>query len=87
MQTQFEEVIDESKPFEFVCEGTSHTAYVRYYNNGDMDMEITTDNPIAKAYDQAWVKAEELGLTRKLHSKPDTLNVLMAWKKLLSNNQ
>jgi hypothetical protein len=52
-----------------------------------MDMEITTDNPIAKAYDQAWVKAEELGLTRKLHSKPDTLNVLMAWKKLLSNNQ
>ena len=87
MQTQFEEVIDESKPFEFVCGETPHTAYVRYYNNGDMDMEISSDNPSEKAYEQAWVRAEELGLTRKLHSKPDALNVLMAMKKLLSNNQ
>jgi hypothetical protein len=52
-----------------------------------MDMEIISDNPSGKAYEQAWSKAEELGLTRKLHSKPDALNVLMAMKKLLSNNQ
>ena len=62
MQTQFEEVINESKPFEFVYEGTSHTAYVRYYNSGDTDVEITTDLTSDKAYDKAWDVAESLGL-------------------------
>jgi hypothetical protein len=86
METKSEEVIDESKPFEFVCEGVSHNAYVRYYDNGDVDMEITSDdNPSEKAYEQAWVVAESLGLLRKLPHKPEVLNTLMAWNSLLKS--
>ena len=52
----------ESKTFQFFHDGLSHTAYVRYYENGDRDIEILSDSPSDKAYDKAWDVAEELGI-------------------------
>jgi len=83
---QSEEPIDQSEPFEFNLDGVSYNAYVRYYDNGDMDMEISTDNPTEKAYEQAWVVADSLKLTRKLPEKPSREAVLKAMQHLLKNN-
>ena len=47
----------ESKPFNFTHQGRTFTAYVRYFSDGDMDIE--TEN---EAQDKAWEVAESLGL-------------------------
>lgn len=59
-------VIDESSPFEFTHDGVQHNAYVRHYDDGDVDIEIESPNdPTAKAYDEAWDVAESLGILNK----------------------
>ena len=86
MKKETEEPVEESKPFQFDCDGILHDAYVRYYDNGDMDMEISMENPSEKSYEKAWSVAESLGLTRKLPRKPSRESVLKAIQHLLKNN-
>lgn len=57
--------IEESKRFDFLHQGHPHTAYVRHYEDGSMDVEIESpDDPTEKAYDWAWDVAESLGLLK-----------------------
>lgn len=53
-------IIDESKEFEFSHNGEKYTAYVRYYDDGDCDVEMDSDNP--EAHDRAWEIADSMGL-------------------------
>jgi hypothetical protein len=62
MKNKFDEPVKESKQFQFEHEGRVHNAYVRYYGDGEMDVEITDNNPSDKAYDHAWNVAESLGI-------------------------
>ena len=58
--------IEESKRFDFTYQGRPHTAYVRYYEDKSMDVEIESpDDPTEKAYDKASDVAESLGLLRR----------------------
>lgn len=52
----------ESKPFTFAYDGHTFTAYVRYHEDGDWDVELVEDFNCAEAYDIAWQVAESLGL-------------------------
>jgi len=62
-----EESADESKRFKFVHDGISHTAYVRYYEDGSTDVEIESpDDPTDKAQDKAEEVADSLGLLEKV---------------------
>ena len=47
----------ESKPFDFIYQGRPLTAFVRYYDDGEMDIETQDE-----AQDKAWEVAESLGL-------------------------
>ena len=60
-------IIDESKPFEFSHNGEKYTAYVRYYDDGDCDVELDYDN--AEAHDRAWEIADNMGLFDPLLKK------------------
>lgn len=57
-----EYIIDESGPFVVECNGKKYTAIVRYYTNGDHDIELGDDDAPSEVYDVAWDKAEKLGL-------------------------
>lgn len=64
-----EYVVDESPQFLVECNGIEYAAIVRYYSNGDCDIELINNinldgdcNPTSNVYDAAWEKAEELGL-------------------------
>ena len=56
-------VIDESEPFEFSHNGEKYTAYVRYYDDGDCDVEL--DYYDDGAHDKAWEIADRMGLFDK----------------------
>jgi hypothetical protein len=47
----------ESKPFDFIYQGRPLTAFVRYYDDGEMDIETQDE-----AQGKAWEVAESLGL-------------------------
>lgn len=57
-----EYIIDESGPFVVQCNGKKYTAIVRYYTNGDYDIELNDDDAPSEVYDLAWEKAEQLEL-------------------------
>lgn len=57
-----EYIIDESGQFVVDCNGKKYTAIVRYYSNGDCDIELNDDGASSEVYDAAWDKAEKLGL-------------------------
>lgn len=52
----------ESKPFTFEYNDSTFTAYVRYYESGDCDVELEDDKDSPEAYEIAWFVAESLGL-------------------------
>lgn len=56
-----EYIIDESEPFAFDLSGKQYKAYVRYYSNGDMDVELE-DDELSLAYDKAWEIAKSKNL-------------------------
>lgn len=60
-------ITDESEPFKFSHEGEEYTAYVRYYEDGDCDVELDYDNP--QAHDKAWKIADLLGLFEMVNSE------------------
>ena len=53
-------VIDESEPFDFSHNGEKYNAYVRYYADGDYDVELDYYND--EAHDKAWEIADRMGL-------------------------
>lgn len=54
--------MSESKPFTFAYAGQIFTAYVRYHEDGDHDVELENDHDCPEAYDLAWELAESKGL-------------------------
>jgi hypothetical protein len=56
--------IGESKIFQFDDCGKTRNACARYYQNGDVDIEVTDSDALGSAYDSAWVAAEKLGLIK-----------------------
>lgn len=55
--------MDESKRFTFYLNGSVYTAYVRYYDDGDYDVELDGDEEFSsEVYDYAWEVAEAEGL-------------------------
>jgi hypothetical protein len=59
------EIIGKSKIFQFDDRGKAWNAYARYYQNGDIDIEIADFDAPGSAYDSAWIAAEKLGLMRE----------------------
>jgi len=57
-----EYIVDESPIFNVKVNGIVYIATVRYYSNGDCDIEFEEDDAPSEAYDAAWDKAEKLGL-------------------------
>lgn len=62
-------IIDESKPFEFSHNGEKYTAYVRYYDDEDCDVELLLDYDNPEAHDRAWEIADSMGLFDPLLKK------------------
>jgi hypothetical protein len=58
-------IVKESKTFQFDYCGKAWNAYARYYQNGDIDIEIADFDAPGSAYDSAWIAAEKLGLMRE----------------------
>lgn len=53
----------ESKPFTFQYNDSTFTAYVRYYEGGDCDVELDGDGEFSpEVYEIAWAVAEAEGL-------------------------
>lgn len=57
-----EYIIDESPIFYVQVNGAEYLATVRYYSNGDCDIELQEEDAPSAVYDAAWQKAEQLGL-------------------------
>lgn len=55
-------IIDESKRFRFKLNGETYTAYVRYYEGGDCDVELEGSSENPEAYEVAWAVAENKNL-------------------------
>lgn len=51
-----------SKEFTFIHNNETYTAYVRYYDDGEHDVEVVGDDAPAVVYDVAWQVAESLEL-------------------------
>jgi len=60
-----DEIIGESKIFQFDDCGEVRNAYARYYQDGDIDIEIADFDAPGSAYESAWIAAEKLGLMRE----------------------
>lgn len=58
------EIIGESKIFQFDDCGKVRNAFARYYQDGDTDIEVLDLDALGSAYDNAWIAAEKLGLIR-----------------------
>lgn len=59
-----EYIIDESPIFTLKVNGVEYLATVRYYSNGDCDVEVGDGEAELNelVYDEAWREAERLGL-------------------------
>lgn len=58
--------MSESKRFTFYLDGNVYTAYVRYHEDGDCDVEIDGDGDFSpEAYEYAWDIADSQGLMDK----------------------
>lgn len=69
-----EYVVKESPLFNIRIERKVYLAKVRYYSNGDCDIELDDDEATSDVYDAAWEKAEKLGLIAEHGSSFDAPN-------------